>query len=123
MQIKANTASSTIDVQLKQRRDTLIKLVDACKSSIKFENETLTQITSLRKVNSFVNNKDSSSNIKALDNMSSKILATVENYPNLQSVAVIRDLMSSADYLEREIAASRRVYNAVVNEFNEKLYV
>jgi LemA protein len=50
-----------------------------------------------------------------------RLLATVENYPNLKTTDTIRDLMQSADYIEREIAAARRLYNAVALEFNQRI--
>jgi LemA protein len=120
MQIETNKATSNIDVQLKNRRDTLIKLFDATKNSMKYEKGLLTDITKLRKQN--VGTKNYAESSETLDNVSSKLLATVENYPQLQSVAAIRDLMQTADYIEREIASNRRQYNAIVSEFNKDLY-
>jgi LemA protein len=58
-----------------------------------------------------------------MNNVFGKMVATIENYPNLKSTDAIRDLMQSADYCEREIAANRRLYNSVVNEFNQKIYI
>jgi LemA protein len=50
-------------------------------------------------------------------------MATLENYPNLQSTAAINKLMETADYIEREIAASRRLYNSNVTLFNKAIFV
>ncbi|GMO16706.1 MAG: hypothetical protein Ta2E_08010 [Mycoplasmoidaceae bacterium] len=122
MQEEANTKASGIEVQLKYRRDALVKLVDAAKSSIKFESSVLTDITKLRSAKSFkVGDKDTPALASKLDSVGSKINVAFENYPKLESVAVIRDLMSTADYAEREISASRRVYNATVNTFNTSI--
>jgi hypothetical protein len=39
----------------------------------------------------------------------------------LKTTDTIRDLMQSADYIEREIAASRRLYNATALNFNQEI--
>jgi LemA protein len=118
-QEKINESSSGIDVQLKKRRDTLIKLVDATQSSIKFEKTLLTDITSLRNVNHFsANDKHMTSK---LDGAASKILATFENYPNLKTTDTIRDLMQTATVMEGEIAAARRLYNSQALHFNQEI--
>jgi LemA protein len=124
MQIQVNQASSNIDVQLKQRRDTLVKLVDVTKSSVKFEKNLLTDVTKLRSIKNFNPIAPSNTtNLNKLESLNTKIMATLENYPKLESVKTIRELMNSADYLEREIAATRRTYNATVTSFNQALYV
>jgi LemA protein len=109
---------------LKYRKDALVKLVDATKSSIKFEQSTLTEITALRSSKSFnvLEDKAAQQNVALLDKVGSKITATLENYPELHSTETIQQLMTVADYAEREIAASRRLYNATVEEFNVALY-
>ncbi|MDR2830277.1 MAG: LemA family protein, partial [Methanobrevibacter sp.] len=53
MQININQAASNIDVQLKQRADTLNKLVAATKSSVKFEKNLVTDVTALRSVKGY----------------------------------------------------------------------
>ncbi|MDR2369743.1 MAG: LemA family protein, partial [Mycoplasmataceae bacterium] len=111
-----------IDVQLKKRRDTLIKLVDATQTSIKFEKSLLTDITRLRNVNVTANDANGLvAQDKASSSALSRLMATFENYPNLKTTDTIRDLMSSADYIEREIAASRRLYNATALQFNQEI--
>jgi LemA protein len=94
-------------------------LVDATQTSIKFEKGLLTDITSLRNVNHF--NPSDAKTVSKLDSTSRGILATFENYPNLKTTDTIRDLMQSADYIEREIAASRRLYNATALNFNQEI--
>lgn len=121
MQNKANQATSGIEVQLAQRRDTLVKLVDATKSSMKFEKDLLKEVTQLRNVNIKPSNAVEASN--RIESAFGRLLATFEQYPKVQSTKTIQSLMESADYQEREIAAARRLYNSVANEFNEQLFV
>jgi LemA protein len=122
MQIKANTATSNIEVQLKYRRDTLIKLVEASKSAINYEKKLLTDITAMRSKSFNIKDDEGRKNAMALEQLGAKINAVLENYPKLEAIATIEKLMVTADYSEREIAASRRLYNGVVEEFNAALY-
>ncbi len=119
-QIKINERASGIQVQLAQRRDTLVKLVDATKSSMDFEKGLLTDITKLR------SQKITSENLTEVNNQIEtsfgRLLATFEQYPKLSSTETIKQLMNSAEYLEQELAASRRLYNAVVSEFNQEIF-
>lgn len=117
LQMKINEASSGIDVQLKKRRDTLVKLVDASKSSMKFEKDVLTDITKMRAGTSTPAQEDAK-----LSKLQSRIFATFEAYPNLKTPENIAQLMSVAEDIEREISASRRLYNSYVNEFNTRLF-
>ena len=116
-QLRINETSAGIDVQLKKRRDTLVKLVDATKSYVNYEKSTLTELTKLRK-STFAGGKDSAK----LNAVSGKILAVAENYPNLKTDGLVKETMEQAAYLEREIAASRRLYNSEVTQFNSGLF-
>lgn len=119
LQFKINEASSGIDVQLKKRRDTLIKLVDAAKSSIQFEKELVTDVTKLRSGNSTSLAKEDAE----LSKIQARVFATFEAYPNIKSTETITKLMAVSEDIEREIAASRRLYNSQVNQFNTAIFV
>jgi len=132
MQNKINTASANIDVELKKRCDTINSLVNLTKSTIKWEKDVLTQVTALRSNQ----HKDSTSltakngagaeiskTISTSSALYGRLMATIENYPKLESVATVRDTMSTWDYINREIAANQRIYNALVNDFNQALFV
>lgn len=122
-QIQINTSASNIEVQLLQRRDTLLKLVDATKSHMKYEKETLNQIIGLRSNdNGKIDPKDFGKVTDAMSQIQSGINAVFERYPNLMAAESVSKLMNSAELNEREIAASRRLYNQDVNEFNQALF-
>lgn len=108
-----------IDVQLANRRDTLTKLFDQVKGSMKFEKETMTQIAELR------SGKISAANRNTVDtqieNISRKINIQMEAYPDLKSTAAVRDLMKASYDIEQDLAASRRTYNSAVSSFNTKI--
>lgn len=119
-QMQINQAASTIDVQLAQRRDTLVKLVDATKSSLKFEKELLTDVVKMRSMAITKENVAEASD--KIERGFGRLLATFEKYPEIKSVQLVQDLMSSADYQEREIAATRRMYNSQVTQFNQEIF-
>ncbi len=119
-QIKINERTSGIQVQLAQRRDTLVKLVDATKSSMDFEKGLITDVTKLRSQKITPENMNDMDN--KMQNAYGRILATFEQYPKLASTETIRELMNSAEYLEQELAASRRLYNSTVSAFNQELF-
>lgn len=122
-QIQINEAASTIDVNLTRRRDTLIKLLEQTKSYMKFEKETLTDITKLRSMNNIDGDiNKANEQIKVMDAISRDIKINFENYPNLKSSSTIMELMSSSQYLETEIASARRLYNLNVSTFNKDLF-
>ncbi|MBP5256813.1 MAG: LemA family protein [Mycoplasma sp.] len=119
-----NKRTSDISIQLVQRRDTLIKLLDLTKSHMKYEKETLNDLTQLRTLSSNdIKPKNLSKINKALDKGFAKLNVAFEAYPNLRASDSVMQLMSVADLNEREIAASRRLYNQSVMEFNQRLFV
>ncbi|MBQ0045471.1 MAG: LemA family protein [Mycoplasma sp.] len=119
-QMQINQAASTIDVQLAQRRDTLVKLVDATKSSLKFEKELLSDVVKMRSM--AITKENAAEASDKIERGFGRLLATFEKYPEIKSIQLVKDLMSSADYQEREIAATRRMYNSQVTQFNQEIF-
>lgn len=117
-QMRINQSSSGIDVQLKKRRDTLLKLVEATKSYIKYEKSTLDSLTKLR-----TSKLEKAGDINKMDSISTNILAVAENYPDLKADKLAKEMMEEATYIEREIGAARRLYNSEVTNFNSMLFM
>lgn len=108
-----------IDVQLANRRDTLTKLFDQVKGSMKFEKETMTQIAELRSGKITPENRAQIDSMT--ENISRQINFQMEAYPDLKSTAAIKDLMRASYDIEQDLAASRRTYNSAVSDFNTKI--
>ncbi|XQP54882.1 MAG: LemA family protein [Mycoplasmoidaceae bacterium] len=119
-QMQINQAASGIEVQLAQRRDTLVKLVDATKSSMKFEQDLLKDVVNLRGMN--INKSNAVEANDKIERGFGRLLAVFERYPEVKSIQTVQNLMSSADYQEREIAAARRLYNSEVTAFNQEIF-
>ncbi len=123
LQFEINNASSAIDINLVKRKDILTKLLDATKNYIQYEKSTLEEITKLRSMKLDHNDINKSNEYQnMIENVSRSINVNVENYPNLKANNNVMELMSSSQYLESEIAASRRLYNMYVMNFNKLLY-
>ena len=119
-----NKRASDISVQLVQRKDTLVKLLDLTKSHMKYEQQTLKDITRLRSLSSAdIKPKDLSKINDQITKGFAKVNVAFEAYPNLRASDSVMQLMATADLNEREIAASRRLYNQSVMEFNKRLFV
>lgn len=121
LQMRINEASSGIDVQLKKRRDTLSKIIDATKGSMKFEKDVLTSVTEMR-----ASANKGGASIQKTDNelarLSGRIMATFEAYPQIKSTENVAKLIDAAEIIEQEIGASRRLYNTYVTQFNTGLF-
>ncbi len=122
LQMKINESSSGIDVQLKKRRDTLTKLVDATKGSMKFEKEVLTGVTEMRTKATSGNAQDVANLDRDMSRLSGRIMATFEAYPQVKSTDNVAKIIDAAEVIEQEIAATRRLYNTYVTEFNSRLF-
>lgn len=118
MQMKINESASGIDVQLQKRFDTLNKLVQAASSQAKFDKETLETISAYRSGA----NKDMSSKNQAVDKIQAGINMAFEAYPTLGADDAFKKMMNESTMIEKEIAASRRLYNSNVTSFNSIIY-
>ena len=115
-------AFSTMDIYLKKRWDIIPNLIEVVKGYSKYENETLTKITSLRS-SSYdeltMNNKIDIN--EELSKCLSNIFAVSENYPELKANELYTNLSSNLISIEDEIANSRKYYNGTVRNFNNKI--
>ena len=117
-------AFSTMDVYLKKRWDLIPNIVETVKGYAKHEEETLEEVTKIRSsVNSYDNLSDNEK-IKAneeMQNSINKIMLLAESYPELKADENFLDLQKQLSSVEDEIAQSRKYYNAVVREYNNKV--
>lgn len=122
LKVKVEEAFSTMDVYLKKRWDLIPNIVEIVKGYAKHEKETLENIVSLR--NSAYDKMSPNDKIDANDQLTgalSKLMAIVENYPDLKANQNFLDLSRQLSKVEEDIANSRKYYNAVVRNFNIKV--
>ena len=112
---------SGIDVQLKRRTDLIPNLVDTVKGYAGHERELLERVTELRAQVGKVPEGDVAGRGK-LEGMLSgaigKLLAVVENYPELKANENFLELQETLGEVESEIQMSRRYYNGAVRNLN-----
>lgn len=115
MHIKIDQALSGIEVALTKRYDMLTKMLDVSKGYIKHETELFTQVIELRRGMSISEMKEKTAQ---LDDMNSRINVVAENYPQLRSSEVFRELQVGIRDAEEHLQAARRLYNSNVSYFN-----
>lgn len=117
-------AFATMDVYLKKRWDLIPNIVETVKGYAKHEKETLEGVIKLR--NGAYDKMSTEEKIEANQELSrgiTKIMALAENYPDLKANDNFKDLQGQLTRVEEDIANSRKYYNAVVRNFNNKVQV
>lgn len=112
---------SGIDVQLKRRANLIPNLMETVKGYMKHERELLTEITELRTRAQAAEGGGPGERgpiEAALSGALGRLLAVVENYPDLKASANFQDFQNSLEEIENEIQLSRRYYNGSVRNLN-----
>lgn len=113
-----------IDVQLKRRHDLIPNLVNSVKGEMKFEKETLEKVIQARS-NALTARgvADSAQKEGALTEALGRLLALVENYPNLKASENVKQLIEELTSTENKISFARQFYNDIATKFNIKQQV
>jgi LemA protein len=113
-----------IDVQLKRRHDLIPNLIEAVKGYMQFERDTLTQVVEARA--KAISAPDQASRMAAENQITTglgRLLAVVENYPQLKADENVLKLQEELTTTENQIAFSRQAYNDVVLDLNTRIQV
>jgi LemA protein len=113
-----------IDVQLKRRYDLIPNLVEAVKDYMQFERDTLTQVVEARA--KAMGATDQASRMAAETQLSAglgRLLALMENYPQLRSNQNVLKLQEELTTTENQIAFARQAYNDLVLDLNTRIEV
>ena len=111
-----------IDVQLRRRHDLIPNLVEAVKGYMQFERDTLTQVVEARA--KAVAAPDTPTRIAAENQLTGgigRLLAVMENYPQLKADQNVARLQEELTTTENQIAFARQAYNDSVMRFNTRL--
>jgi LemA protein len=136
---QVNVAWSQVVTDYQRRMDLIPNLVNTVKGYADFEQQTLTAVIEARanatgmSVN--VDNLDANAVSRlqetqgALSGALSRLLVTVERYPDLKANANFRDLQAQLEGTENRIANARRkfneatqMYNGYIRQFPKNLY-
>jgi len=124
-----NSSWAQVENQYQRRSDLVPNLVNTVKGAADFEQETLTEVIEARsKATSIqVNPGDLNDPQKVsqfqqaqqqLSGALSKLLVTVERYPELKANQNFRDLQTQLEGTENRIATERKRYNDAVRSYN-----
>ena len=125
-------AFAQIDVQLKRRYDLIPNLVEMAKGYLKHERETLESVTQARNVaagaaSAAAANPSSATAMQdlmgaeaELGGALSRLLVTVEAYPDLKGNQNMMSLQEELASTENKVAFSRQAFNDAVMGYNTK---
>ncbi|MDR1620493.1 MAG: LemA family protein [Clostridiales bacterium] len=116
--VKIGEGESGIDVALTKRYDTLTKMLDVCRQYAAHEVETFAKTIEMRRGMSMPERQAASAQ---MDDMAARLNVVAEQYPELRSADVFRDLQAGIRDTEEHLQAARRLYNANVSAFNQYL--
>ena len=89
-----NNQWANVKTEYQRRADLLYNLTGAVKNHKEFEKDTYIAIAEARNGNFGKGKSEELKNLKGLDGMFSKLIATYENYPQLKSSELYLKLMS-----------------------------
>ena len=122
---------NNVEAEYQKRYDLVDNLVNTVKGAAKFEQETLTQVIQARsKASSIQLNADqlTPENIQKFDQAQSelsgslsRLLVSVERYPELKATQNFLQLQNQLESIESDVKNSRRLFNESVNTYNTKV--
>lgn len=116
-----NAATATlgqIRVALRKRLDLISSLAEAVGSYTEFEKDVLESITRLRSAIATASPEEMVRAERETRSLLARLLAVVEQYPDLKTVEAVKKLMDASKEVEDEIARHRYTYNNIVQEYN-----
>ncbi len=123
MIVKIDESESGIDVQLTKRFDLLTKMVQATKGYAKHEQETLSKVIAMRNPGSNATLAEKTEFANQLTQGLASLNVVVERYPELKASEQFTNLQRASVDVEENLQAARRVYNANVSHYNQKIVV
>jgi LemA protein len=121
---KVDEAWSGIDVQLKRRHDLVPNLVETVKGYAAHERETLQSVTEARREAEAAHGPEQAERAEAkLTSALGAVNALAEAYPELRAAENFQRLQAELAEIEDQIQASRRIYNANVQDYNTRIQV
>lgn len=122
LRVRADSAWSDIDVQLKRRHDLIPNLVETVKGYAAHEKGTFENVARYRSAAmAATSTEDRAQAEGALTQALRGLLAVAEAYPQLQASQQFQSLQNSLSEIENALQNARRYYNAVVRDLNTRI--
>lgn len=113
------TQLSNIKTEYQRRADLFYNLVQTVKGAAKFEKSTLVGVIAMRRgLEKAVTPGETLKEIKKMDDFFSRLMVTVEAYPQLKSIEAYNNLMTEIRITEDRINIVRTDFNNVVRDYN-----
>lgn len=113
------TQWSNIKTEYQRRADLFYNLVQAVKSSKKFEQDTYVGLAAARSGNFGSNKIQEMKKLKGLDSFFNRLMVVMENYPSLKATKQHSKLMEEVRITEDRINIARTDYNEIVGDYNK----
>ena len=118
-----NNALKQINVQQVSRYDALQALVKLTREYASYESETLQKVIEQRKITPSSNPtvEEINANETALKEMSARLIAIAERYPDLKANQNYQQTMQSIEKYEENVRLARMTFNDTVTKFNNQV--
>jgi len=122
LEVKVDETWADVETVLQRRFDLIPNVVNAAKLYINYEGSILENITRLR--SQWAEAKaagDENAVVDASNNLDagiSQLIVVIENYPQLESSAIVQDLITELEGSENRISTERIRYNDAVGAYN-----
>jgi LemA protein len=111
-------AWSNVLTEYQRRADFFNNLISSTKGAMKFEKETLVELTKARSGNFGSDAEQQRASLKKMDKMFGILSARVEAYPTLNSPKLVREMQTDMKESEDRINYARTCYNQIVEDYN-----
>ena len=118
-----NNALKQINVQQVSRYDALQAIIKLTREYASYEADTLEKVISQRKITASANPtvEEVDANEKALQEVSAKLIAVAEQYPDLKANQNYQQAMADIKQYEENVRLARMTFNDTVTKFNNQV--
>ncbi len=118
-----NNALKQINVQQISRYDAIQALVKLTREYASYESETLEKVIAQRRITASAQPTvdEVNENERALQEMSAKLIAIAEQYPDLKASTNYQQTMADIKQYEENVRLSRMTFNDTVTKFNNQV--
>lgn len=115
----ANSQWAQVETQYQRRFDLIPNLVAAVKGAMKQEQEVFDNLAEARsRYSGAVTVSDRVAAANQVESSFGRLLAVMENYPQLASIGTVQTLMAQLEGTENRVSVERKRYNDMIQSFN-----
>ncbi|MFH0776288.1 MAG: LemA family protein [Patescibacteria group bacterium] len=119
-----DNAFAKIETQYQRRFDLIPNVINSVKGVANFEQSTLENVVAARSAWSGAGNfNEKVGAANSFDSAISRLLVTVEAYPELKATQAFRDLITELEGSENRVAFARNEYNDAATSYNKAVRV